>query len=358
MNFKLRHYSNFRYLKQWHVLMSILVGALLSQGCSSQLKLDSRWSPEQINIDGDESDWQGALTYIDGKNVSLGIKNDGEFLYICLVSADRSLQRQMMMRGFTAWFDPDGGKEKTFGIRFPIGMIDSGMMFSGRGRGGDPESMQEDFSRTLAELELIWPEEERRTRLPIANAQGIAAVMGDRMDRLVYEMKVPLRKGEDLPYAIGIKDGQPLGMGLETEEMDREAMRARMGRGGSGGGRGGRGGFGGGRGGGGFGGGGRGRGGAGQRPQMPEQFKLWLAFQLGKEGEPVPGENFDIEKSTTSETDIRESESPSRRANDGAPNVGEIAPPFILKSLDGETETDLESFRGQKPVVLFFGSYT
>jgi len=256
----------------------------------------------------------------------------------------------MMMRGFTAWFDPDGGKEKTFGIRFPIGMIDTGMMFSGRGRDGDPESMREDFSRSLVELELIWPKEERRTRLPAANAQGIAAAIGDPMDKLVYEIKVPLQKGEDLSYAIGISDGKHLGMGLETEEIDREAMRERMGRGGSGGGgRGGRGGFGG---------GGRGRGGAGQRPQMPKPFKLWFSFQLGREGETISGELLDLEKSTTSESDIPKSESPGRRANDGAPNVGEIAPTFILKSLDGKSETDLESFRGQKPVVLFFGSYT
>ena len=352
MNLNFRYYRNFRYLKQWHVLMSILVGTLLSQGCSSQLKLDSRWSPEQINIDGDESDWQGALTYVDGKNVSIGIKNDGEFLYICLVSTDRMLQRQMMMRGFTAWFDPDGGKEKTFGIRFPIGMIDSGMMFSGRGRDDDPESMREDFSRSLAELELIWPEEERRTRLPAANAQGIAAAIGDPMDKLVYEIKVPLQKGENLPYAIGISDGKPLGMGLVTEEIDREAMRERMGRGGSGGR--GRGGFGGG----GFGGGGRGRGGAGQRPQMPKPFKLWFSFQLGREGEPISGQILDIEKSPPSESDLPKSKSPGRWADDGAPNVGEIAPTFILKSLDGKSETDLESFRGQKPVVLLFGSYT
>jgi len=332
MNLQFRHYSNFRYLEQLHILLSILLGTLLSQGCSSQLKIDSRWSPEQINIDGDESDWQESLTYVDGKNVSLGIKNDGEFLYICLISTDRMLQRQMMMRGFTVWFDPDGGKEKTFGIRFPIGMIDSGMMFSGCDRGNDPESMREDFSRAFAELELIWPEEKRRTRLPVANAQGIAAVFGDPMDKLVYEIKVPLQKGENRPYAIEISDGKDLGMGLEIEEIDWEAMRERMGRGGSGGGRqrgmggsgglrqGGRSGLGGGR-----------RGGAGQRPQMPERFKLWLSFQLGRERDPAPGKILDIERSTTSQSDIAKSESPGRRANDGAPNVGEIAPTFILR---------------------------
>ena len=38
--------------------------------------------------------------------------------------------------------------------------------------------------------------------------------------------------------------------------------------------------------------------------------------------------------------------------------VGDVAPIFTLKSLDGEEETKLEAFRGKKPVVLFFGSYS
>ena len=38
--------------------------------------------------------------------------------------------------------------------------------------------------------------------------------------------------------------------------------------------------------------------------------------------------------------------------------VGEVAPTFKLKSLDGKSETNLASFKGKKPVVLIFGSYT
>ena len=41
-----------------------------------------------------------------------------------------------------------------------------------------------------------------------------------------------------------------------------------------------------------------------------------------------------------------------------APRVGDVAATFKLKSLDGKSETDLASFRGKKPVILFFGSYT
>jgi len=38
--------------------------------------------------------------------------------------------------------------------------------------------------------------------------------------------------------------------------------------------------------------------------------------------------------------------------------VGDVAPTFKLKSLDNKEETDLASFKGRTPVVLFFGSYT
>jgi len=49
----------------------------------------------------------------------------------------------------------------------------------------------------------------------------------------------------------------------------------------------------------------------------------------------------------------------SRPARDaGGLKVGDMAPAFRLRSLDGEAETDLETFRCQKPVVLIFGSYT
>jgi hypothetical protein len=38
--------------------------------------------------------------------------------------------------------------------------------------------------------------------------------------------------------------------------------------------------------------------------------------------------------------------------------VGDVAPDFDLLSLDGTSRTRLREFRGKRPVVLFFGSYT
>ncbi len=47
-----------------------------------------------------------------------------------------------------------------------------------------------------------------------------------------------------------------------------------------------------------------------------------------------------------------------RSRPDDAPKVGDMAPTFTLKSLDGDSSTNLADYRGKKPVVLLFGSYT
>jgi len=39
-------------------------------------------------------------------------------------------------------------------------------------------------------------------------------------------------------------------------------------------------------------------------------------------------------------------------------HVGDAAPDFTIKTLDGKETVTLSAFRGKKPVVLIFGSYT
>jgi hypothetical protein len=46
------------------------------------------------------------------------------------------------------------------------------------------------------------------------------------------------------------------------------------------------------------------------------------------------------------------------RARAGTLNAGETAPDFNLEAYDKSGMVQLSSFRGQKPVVLVFGSYT
>ena len=46
------------------------------------------------------------------------------------------------------------------------------------------------------------------------------------------------------------------------------------------------------------------------------------------------------------------------RTRAGPLAVGDVAPDFELPTLDGSARVRLSSFRGKRPVVLVFGSYT
>jgi len=41
-----------------------------------------------------------------------------------------------------------------------------------------------------------------------------------------------------------------------------------------------------------------------------------------------------------------------------APKVGDIAPDFELRDINGEKPVRLSDFQGKKPVALIFGSFT
>jgi hypothetical protein len=46
------------------------------------------------------------------------------------------------------------------------------------------------------------------------------------------------------------------------------------------------------------------------------------------------------------------------KAREGSLQTGDTAPDFLLETADHGRRVALSSFRGQKPVVLVFGSYT
>ncbi len=251
----------------------------------------SQWRDREIIVDGSQADWDGKMTYLEKQNLSFGLLNDENFMYLCLVTNDRDLQRQLMRQGFILWFDPAGGNDKHFGIRFPIGMfaMEMPMMRGPQMREGgesemEPEDRRKIFAEALQELEILGPGKDDRHRTQVASAKGLELKLNeDENGTLVYELKVPLAQSEEHPYAIGAEAGKKIGVGLETPEIDREQMRERM-HGSFGGGWHG-GGMGGHRPGGGPGEMGRPEGFGGHRPEMAKPLKVWAEVQLAS-GKP------------------------------------------------------------------------
>ncbi|NQT79128.1 MAG: hypothetical protein HQ555_01885 [Candidatus Aminicenantes bacterium] len=249
-------------------------------GCGT-LELNSDWRDREITVDGRNDDWLGNMMYFEEENVSLGLLNDENFIYICLIAEDQMIRNQVMSQGITLWFDPEGGKKKTFGIKFPIGMQPGERQDRRKHPGGVPnkekrdegdlEELRQARMKQMDELEILGPGKEKSVRMPVEKAKGIYINVKLSSGMLVYEIKVPLKRSEEYLYAVGTKAGNLVGIGLETSKIKRPSMGRGMSGGmGGRGGAGGRGGMGGIRGG-------------GMRPQMPKPLKIWAVVQLALE---------------------------------------------------------------------------
>jgi len=237
--------------------------ALSLSGCRLP-ELYSDWRDRDIAIDGKYTDWPETQTYyIEKENVIINLTNNKEYLYLCLVTMNRELEIRSMESGFVAWFDQDGGMKRVFGIAFPVGLKNMGMSLDEERRSmesdwKDQQDMRgvidrekerwksREFNKRLETMETLQdklgimignfeiknkrkkhhpdldknegPSKDRPKVLTLDEAAlfGIEARVGRQNNYFVYELKVPLVKTPAHPYAIGVKPGRPIGMGLEV----------------------------------------------------------------------------------------------------------------------------------------------
>ncbi len=262
---------------------AFLIIAVSLTGCSS-LKLASSWHEESLPIDGKGTDWRDTLTVLNDKTTALGVLNDCDYLFVRLLTTNRTLERQIIRQGLTFWFDPNGGDKQTFGVRFPLGLGSPGRYRRApEGRPASAGFMRGDsIFVPVNDLEILGPDKGEVHRMSFAEATGIDARFQTAHDTLTYTLKVPISGSGYFPFTVGATPGSMVGVTMETTNApppNRESAEGSGEDGGrwGGGGYGGYGGFGGrrGYGGGGFG-GGRFNRGAQEKP-FTEFFKIQLA---------------------------------------------------------------------------------
>ena len=207
---------------------------LLATGCAQPIELSSRWRDCDIAISEIDSDWGTATMYVPKAKIAVTMINDEEYLYVRLASRDRSVQAQVMGMGLTLWFDPRGGKGKTFGIHFPLGKQDADMPLMTGGRDNDPKKFEEMLRETMNELEILGPgkEEIRRMSTGTAGVQGINVTVGISKGNLIYELRIPLTRDDHHAIAVGINPSdtdtiKAIGIGFETPEFDISKIKKR-----------------------------------------------------------------------------------------------------------------------------------
>ena len=127
-------------------------------------------------------------------------------------------------------------------------------------------------------MDLLGPGKNDARELTRDHLQGVDVAIHSEQGALQYELKMPLTKTSDRPFALEAQAGKTIGIGLETPKMQQRSSGEGGRSGGFGGGRGG-GGFGGGRGGGGM--GRRGGGGESSREfQPPKPLNGWATVTI------------------------------------------------------------------------------
>ncbi|MDP2913843.1 MAG: hypothetical protein Q8O91_00145, partial [Candidatus Aminicenantes bacterium] len=253
------------------VCFVFVVGAVLT-GCKTfnTYTAESRPVSRPIVIDGKTDDWQGDLYVVPGERLSIGFINDPDNLYVCLLTSDTFTRFQIMSQGLTVWFDPKGGKEKVFGIKFPLGPPAGQQPKMTMSETGDPV-FDEPPGTSMNEFEIVRSEKEPVQRMEFSQAKGLEIKVASSTGLIVYEMKIPLVQSGQDPVAVGSVPGKTVGIGFETGKVDVSKMP-----------RGNRGGMPGGGGAGGrppMGGGGA-SGGMGMRGGIPDGLKVWALVQL------------------------------------------------------------------------------
>jgi hypothetical protein len=243
--------------------VAAIVVIAVAGAVAAKPRIESHWRDHEIAIDGDNGDWAGPLAAVDDTHpVTAAAANDGRFLFLVLSTSDAVMRRQIMRQGLIVWFDPGGGTRKHFGIRFPVGLALTMAGRGGRGRPGPDQPDQPDRIDPPNRLEVYGPSKGDAHTFVLEQAPGISVKVGQVEGYLVYELKVPLARTSETPYAIEAKPGSIVGLGLETPKIEHSQ---RMG------------GFGG------IGGGMGGRGAMGRRRsdfEAPTPLKAWATVQL------------------------------------------------------------------------------
>jgi hypothetical protein len=148
------------------------------------------------------------------------ISNDGQNLFVDLVTADRAAVQKIMRYGLTTWINPEGKHKKTIGIEFPVtseGQAEPGFM---RDKNADRKDMRMAMMDSKnKEMVLIGfgEKNERRVIDPRNDKDFQGKVEMMEGGKLRVSLVVPLEKIHRTEMAMS---ANPVSLGFETGYMD------------------------------------------------------------------------------------------------------------------------------------------
>ena len=261
------------------ISIALALAGVLVSGCGSTTELSSSWNDNKVVIDGNAGEWTSGLTNLKDTKVFVGVQNDQDYVYVCLTSTDPQFRRQLMGAGLSVWFESEDGKR--MGVLYPIGMMrPEGQPASGEEQEGDPGDREHMFQQALQDLEVLGPGKDDRNLFSTVQVPGIVVKVGGSQTAVAYELRFPLKKSSEHPYALGALPGSTVKIDIQTGKFGSGGRQGGEGGEGMRGGGGGRRRGGGGMLGGGMGGGGERSEGQTPRGSRPEPLDVTVKVHL------------------------------------------------------------------------------
>ncbi|MFQ6070627.1 MAG: hypothetical protein ACE5LC_08910 [Candidatus Aminicenantales bacterium] len=225
--------KEFSYIFLSITLAAVLVFPLFA---SEEVAVNSVWIEEPVKVDGSESDWQSVKLFLQEKaEVEFAFKNDSRNLYIIFIFDNPKKMSSIDRTGMTLWFDTQGTKKKTYGIRFQRKMIPTPTYIAllEKQMGPLPPQMKAQLQQKKAHLvyhnQVIDKKNEQAIMTTGPTAPQFKTKRGKEI--AVYEFRIPLGKKEGHVVGIGTEPGKRVNVGFEwggiTKEMKDEMMKRR-----------------------------------------------------------------------------------------------------------------------------------
>jgi len=212
--------------------LCFIVLALCVPGLSKDKKVECAWTPAPVEIDGSNNDWVGdTLTAEKKVKVDYAFRNDSENLYVLFIFNDPKFLSTINQTGMTLWFDTEGKKEKDYGIRFNIKTItaDTYIALVEKQVGALPEEKKKEIRQTptyrIFQNEVI---DKKGEDFIITGGPAAPAFMSrPGKNMMIYEFRIPLKKGEAQAVGIGTEPGKEMKIGFEWGGLTKELKEAR-----------------------------------------------------------------------------------------------------------------------------------
>lgn len=200
--------------------------------CASIPQVQSSRPSKTITIDGLKNDWDDKSFYIEDANLSLMISNDDQYLYIYASTAEKM---PLLARGVTIWFDSTAGKDKYFGLHFPLGMEGnfhpammkkSAELNSADERGKDLGPFNDPIAE-MDKFEILGENKKDKRTFFLKDKSPIKVALKDNQFYIAYEARIPLYILDSFNYAIKPGAKKEISLGFEFGELEKSSSNRR-----------------------------------------------------------------------------------------------------------------------------------